>query len=287
MTRTTATLAGFGAVLLWSTLALLTTLSGAVPPLQLLATCFAIGGGAGLALGAPRGGWRAFRQPPRVWALGVGGLLGYHILYVLALRAAPAVQASLIAYLWPLLIVLGSTRVTGERLRVHHVGGAVLGLAGAALIVTGGRGVAVSPEHAAGYALALAAAVVWAGYSVLSRRHAAVPTDAVSGFCLAAAALAGLAHLAFEETVRPAGTEWLAIAGLGLGPVGLAFFLWDVGVKRGDLAILGAASYAAPILSTLVLIAAGRAEATGTIAAACALVTAGAVLAARDLLRGR
>lgn len=287
MTRDRATLAGFGAVLLWATLALFTTLSGDVPPLQLLAMCFAIGGATGLLAGARRRGWRAWRQPWPVWALGVGGLFGYHLLYVIALRAAPPVQASLIAYLWPLLIVLLSTRVTGERLRAHHVAGALLGLAGAALIVTGGRGVALSADHATGYALALAAAFVWAGYSVLSRRVATVPTDAVTGFCLATAALSLLAHLALEDTVRPEGTEWLAIAGLGLGPVGLAFFLWDVGVKRGDLPVLGAASYAAPLLSTLVLIVAGRAEATWTVGAACLLVTGGAALAARDLFRRR
>ncbi|WGH80125.1 aromatic amino acid exporter YddG [Jannaschia ovalis] len=280
MSRNMATLTGFGAVLLWATLALFTTLSGDVPPLQLLAMCFALGGGAALLL-RPRS-WRAWAQPWPVWALGVGGLFGYHLVYVLALRAAPPVQASLIAYLWPLLIVLMSA---GAGLRAHHLAGAAMGFAGAALIVTGGRGLALSGDHAAGYALAGAAALIWSGYSVLSRRVAHVPTGAVSGFCLGAALLSGLAHLALERTVWPAGAEWLAVAGLGLGPVGLAFFLWDIGVKRGDLPVLGAASYAAPLLSTLVLIGFGRAEGSWTVWTACLLITAGAALAAKDMLR--
>jgi drug/metabolite transporter (DMT)-like permease len=166
------------------------------------------------------------------------------------------------------------------------VAGALAGFAGAALIVTGGRGVTVDLADLPGYALAGAAALVWAGYSVLSRRVAHVPTDAVAGFCLASALLAGLAHLALEETVAPGRAEWLAILGLGLGPVGLAFFLWDMGVKRGDLAVLGAASYMAPMLSTLVLIATGRAEPDWPVAVACVLITSGAVLAAREMLRG-
>ncbi len=283
MTRGIATLAGFGAVVLWASLALFTTLSGDVPPLQLLSMCFAIGGGLGLLAGVRRGGWRAWRQPWQVWALGVGGLFGYHLLYVLALRAAPPVQASLIAYLWPLLIVL---MASGRALRVHHLGGALLGFAGAALIVTGGRGVSIAPEFVTGYAIALAAAFFWSGYSVLSRRFADVPTDVVTGFCLATALLSGVAHLVLEVTVVPSGREWFAIFGLGLGPVGLAFFLWDIGVKRGDLPVLGAASYAAPLLSTLVLIGAGRAEMSWPIAGACLLITGGAVLAAKDLLWG-
>ena len=281
MTRTAAstaaTLTGFGAVLLWATLAALTTMTGRVPPLQLLAMCFAIGGTLGLVRGLPRG------VPAGAWALGVGGLFGYHLLYVLALRAAPPVEASLIAYLWPLLIVLMSAGVA--RLRWFHVAGAVLGLAGAVLIVTGGRGIRFDP--AAGHGVALIAALVWAGYSVLSRRYAAVPSTAVTGFCLAAALLSAACHLALEATVVPRGVEWVGIVGLGLGPVGLAFFLWDVGMKRGDMAVLGAASYAAPLLSTLVLVALGLAEASWTLAAACALITGGAALAASDLIRRR
>lgn len=280
-----ATLAGFGAVVLWATLALFTTLSGQVPPLQLLAMCFAIGGAMGLAAGWRRRGWRAWAQPWPVWALGVGGLFGYHLLYVLALRAAPPVQASLIAYLWPLLIVVLSSLGTG--LRAHHLIGAMLGLAGAALLVTGGQGISLSSEHATGYVTAFVAAFFWAGYSVLSRRVADVPTDAVTGFCLATSALSLVAHLMLERTVMPQGAEWLAILGLGLGPVGLAFFLWDIGVKRGDLPVLGAASYAAPLLSTFVLIGAGQATLTWVVGVACLLITGGACLAAKDLILRR
>lgn len=268
-----STFIGFGAVLLWATLAAFTALSGDVPPLQLLAMCFAIGGCLGLLRGWPRG------VPWGAWVMGVGGLFGYHLLYVLALRAAPPVEASLIAYLWPLLIVLMSASV--QRLRWFHVAGAVLGLAGAATVVTGGAGVAFAPV--AGHGIALVAAVVWAGYSVAQRRFADVPVTAVTGFCLGAAALSAVAHVALEETVLPVGGEWVAILGLGLGPVGLAFFLWDIGCKRGDLAVLGAASYAAPLLSTLVLVVFGLAEASWALAGACALITGGAVLAAREM----
>jgi drug/metabolite transporter (DMT)-like permease len=277
-----ATAFGFGAVLLWGLLALLTALVSDVPPLQVLATCFAIGGTAGFVIGWHRGGWRAWRQPLPVWALGVGGLFGYHLLYVLALRNAEPVEASLIAYLWPLLIVL---MASGRALRAHHLGGALMGFAGAALIVTGGQGISVSVAEAPGLVLGGAAALVWSGYSVLSRRFASVPTDAVTGFCLVTALLAGLAHLALEDTVAPTGAGWLALVALGLGPVGLSFHLWDVGVKRGDLAVLGASSYMAPLLSTLVLISAGLAEPGWPIVMACFLITFGAAVAAKHMLR--
>jgi len=195
MSSSLATLTGFGAVLLWALLALLTAATGQVPPFQLAAMSFAVAGLSGLAVTARRrGGLARLAQPLPVMALGVGGLFGYHFLYFSALRAAPAVEASLIAYLWPLLIVLGSTLATGERLRAHHIAGALLGFAGAALLVTKGGTLSFEAQYGPGYALALAAAFVWSGYSVLSRRVAHVPTEAVAGFCLITALLATLAH---------------------------------------------------------------------------------------------
>lgn len=285
-----STLIGCGAILLWSCLALLTAASGVVPPFELAMLTFAIGGALGLATTALRGRLSALRQPWRVWTLGIGGLFGYHALYFAALRTAPPAQAGLIAYLWPLLIVLLSATLPGERLTLRHIVGAGLGLAGVVVLLMGaGRAqFAFDKRYAFGYGLALTCAFVWSGYSVLSRRFKAVPTEAVAGFCLATALLAGLAHLAFEDTVVPGRTgEWLAILGLGLGPVGVAFYLWDIGVKRGDIRLLGIASYAAPVLSTIILVGFGFAQPTLALAIACLLIVAGAVLATLPGLKSR
>lgn len=287
--RLLATLTGFSAVALWALLALFTAASGRVPPFQLAAMSFLLGALVGLAWAASRGGDLAtFRQPWQVWALGVGGLFGYHFFYFTALRNAPPVEAGLIAYLWPLLIVLLSALLPGERPRAHHIAGALAGFAGAALIVTRGRSIEIAPDYALGYGAALVCALLWSSYSVLSRRFATVPTEIVAGFCLAAAVLSALAHLAFEATVWPAGPgQWLAVLGLGLGPVGLAFYTWDVGVKHGDIQVLGASSYAAPLLSTAILIATGYAAFTREIALAALLITGGAVLASWGMIFNR
>lgn len=286
--RARATLIGFTAVLMWALLALLTTLSGAVPPFQLLAMTFAVATAIGIVAPLIRGAspLAHLRQPWMVWATGVGGLFGYHFFYFLALRNAPAVDASLIAYLWPLLIVVFSALLPGERLRWFHLAGALLGLAGAALLVTRGQDVGFDPRYALGYGAALACALIWSTYSVASRRLGKVPTDAVGGFCAATAVLAVPCHLAFETTAWPQdAVEWLAVLALGLGPVGGAFFTWDIGMKKGDIQALAAAAYAAPLLSTLILIAAGLAPLTAVVVGACLLIVGGAVLAARDLLR--
>ncbi|MDB5099196.1 MAG: hypothetical protein JWM80_3617 [Cyanobacteria bacterium RYN_339] len=288
MKSSQATLIGATAVLMWSTLALLTTATGQVPPVQLTAMAFT------LAASLAAAKWAVFRQrptflrqPPAVWALGVGGLFGFHFFYFLALRHAPPIEASLISYLWPLLIVLFAALLPGERLRWFHLAGAGLGLLGTALLVTHGGRLAFDPRYLPGYLSALACAITWAAYSVASRRFGQVPTDAVGGFCAATAALAWGVHFAWEPTLWPAGNQWLAVAGLGLGPVGAAFFVWDYGVKHGDIKALGACSYAAPLMSTLLLIAFGQAQATPAVLAASALIVLGAGLGGLDTWRAR
>lgn len=286
--KTRATLIGFSAILMWSVLALMTAASGTMPPFQLSAIAFAIGSLPGIALFIVRPErLKALRQPPKVWITGIAGLFGYHFLYFTALRNAPAVEAGLIAYLWPLFIVVGSALLPGERLRWYHLAGALAGLAGTALIV-GAKGVAFDPAYTIGYLAAFFCAFTWAGYSLISRHFEAVSTDVVTGFCLATAILSLVCHLGLEATVWPETSgQWAAVVGLGLLPVGLAFYAWDFGVKNGDIQILGAASYAAPLLSTLNLIIFGFGEFTTMIGLSCVLITGGAVLAARDMLLPR
>jgi drug/metabolite transporter (DMT)-like permease len=286
MTSRTATLIGLIAILMWSLLAVLTVATGKIPAFQLAAMTFAIGAAVAFASWIWRlDAFNALRQPPLAWIVGVGGLFGYHALYFLALRFAPPAEAGLLNYLWPLLIVLFSSLLPGERLAPHHIIGALLGLAGTVLLLAGNIGSGFAPGQIPGLTAAFVAAFVWAGYSVMSRRLKSVPTDAVAGFCLATALLAAAVHGMVEVTVWPETTaQWLAIIALGVGPVGAAFYAWDIGMKRGDIRVLGAASYATPLLSTAFLILAGFAKPSVSIAVAALLIAGGGLIAAKDMI---
>jgi drug/metabolite transporter (DMT)-like permease len=289
MTPRIATLIGLTAILIWSLLAALTVATGKIPAFQLAAMTFAIGTLVGPLtwIGRP-GAIRALWQPPMVWIVGVGGLFGYHALYFLALRFAPPAEAGLLNYLWPLLIVLFSSLLPGERLAPHHVIGALLGLAGTVLLLAGNSGSGFAPGQLPGLIAAFVAAFVWAAYSVMSRKLKSVPTDAVAGFCLATALLAAMMHGMLEVTVWPAtSAQWLAVGALGVGPVGAAFYAWDIGMKRGDIRVLGAASYATPLLSTAFLILAGFAKPSANIAIAAVLIAGGGLIAAKDMIGKR
>ncbi len=282
MTRSRATLVGFVAVLLWSLLALFTVGTAPTPPLLLNTLCFLVGGVLGLFWCIATGTLGTLRTVPlRIYIFGIAGLFGYHALYFSALRLAPAAEAGLIAYLWPLLIVVFSGLLPGEILRRGHIIGAALGFAGAALIISNGSG-GFQSQYLPGYLLAICCALTWSGYSLMSRRIGTAPTASVVVFCLGTAALSLPLHLLFEETILPAtAIGWASIAGLGLGPVGLAFYVWDVGVKRGDIQLLGTSSYLAPLLSTLILVVSRVTPAKPVLFWAAALITGGALFAAR------
>ena len=285
MTPRAATLIGLTAILMWSLLAVLTVATGKIPAFQLAAMTFAIGALVGPLtwIGRPNA-VRALWQPPLAWIVGVGGLFGYHALYFLALRFAPPAEAGLLNYLWPLLIVLFSSLLPGERLAPHHLIGAVLGLGGTVALFAGSTD-GFAPGQLPGLIAAFIAAFVWAAYSVMSRKLKAVPTDAVAGFCLATALLAALLHGMVEVTVWPdTPAQWLAIIALGVGPVGAAFYAWDIGMKRGDIRVLGAASYATPLLSTGFLMMAGFAKPSANIAIAAVLIAGGGLIAAKDMI---
>ena len=277
MTRTVSTLIGFAAILTWSFLALLSTAAGPIPPFQLAAMTFFLGGMVGVSELdlPPAGAIRSLRQPWQVWALGVAGLCIYHCAYFFAIQSAPPVEVSLIAYLWPLLIVVFAAFLPGERLKAHHLAGVLLGLAGAFVVITKGGSVGLADGIRPGHVIALFCAFVWSGYSVLSRRFGTVPTDVVAGYCLITAAVAFVLHLASRPTVLAAddrrnGRRSSFSATI---PLGAGFYAWDWGCKHGDIMVLGALSYAAPLFSVIVLLlAAGYGAYHWSVAAACVLI---------------
>ncbi|HIU63486.1 MAG TPA: EamA family transporter [Candidatus Avacidaminococcus intestinavium] len=275
-----STLIGFCAVVLWGMLALLTAFTGSIPPFQLTAMTFALACFAGglyfVYVGCP---FAILKQPLGVWLNGIGGLFGYHALYFMAMKKAPTLEVSLIAYLWPILIVLFTTFLPGEKLRLQHLVGVIMGFLGIFLLVIQKGQPSLAGEHLLGYLLAAACAVIWSLYSVVSRRNKEVPTLMIGFFCGITACLALLAHLTWEVTVIPQGIEWGAVLALGLGPVGMAFFAWDYGVKNGNIKLLGTLAYMAPLISTLLLILAGHAEFTWNVALACICIVSGPLIA--------
>ena len=273
-----ANLYALGAIALWASLASLGVSLAHVPPFLLTGIALIIGSLPAwpFVLRDPS----QWRIPLRTLALGVYGLFAYHFLLFIALRNAPPVEANLVNYLWPLfIVVLSPVVLPGTRLRWPHVLAALLGFGGAAIAIVGGR--ELSGTLAWGYVPAFAAALIWATYSLLTKRVAAFPTTAIGLFGLVSGVLSLLCHMALEPAATLASRDWLLLAVMGLGPLGASFFLWDKALKLGDARHIGILSYITPLASTaLLMVVSGRAF-SGSIALATALIISAAILGIR------
>jgi drug/metabolite transporter (DMT)-like permease len=267
-----ANLYALGAIALWAALATLGVSLSHVPPFLLTGIALVIGSVPAWPLA------RQWKVPPATLALGICGLFGYHFLLFIALRHAPAVEANLVNYLWPLLIVvLAPVLLPGMKLQAAHLVAAVVGFAGAAVAILGARGDASGGGWAWGYLPALGSAFIWASYSLLTRRVPAFPTAAIGLFGLVSGVLALLCHAVLEPAVQLHTRDWMLLALMGLGPLGAAFFLWDKALKLGDPRQIGTLSYITPLASTSLLVAFTGRQFSASIVLAALMIIGAAV----------
>lgn len=256
MGRLLPTLIGAGGVMLWATETTLITFTTAIPPVQTVALAFVFA-----ALLSPLVWWytgskpsEAFRQPLRIWIVIVGSLVGYHFCIYFATQEAPPAAAALLQGTTPLMIVLGSALLPGERVRWWHVVGAFLGFAGVLLLIENGSDVRGTWVDSTFYlSLIGIAAALWGLFAIFSRSLPQVPTSALGVFYAASALICLAAHVALETWVTPSPTEWASIAGLGILPMGIAIYCWDHGIKRGDIQALGAFAYVEPFIGAVLV----------------------------------
>lgn len=259
------------AILLWSSLATLGAFTQRLPPFLVTAVALLIGS----LLAIHR--IKQWRVSATTLLVGVTGIFGYHFLLFTAFRTAPALEANLLNYLWPLLIVVLSPLFGMGKLTGRHIAAAVIGFCGAVLIVSKGR-FDFANDLPTGYLFAIAAAFTWSSYSLMTRKLPPFPNAAVGGFCLVSGILAGICHWLFEPAIIPTQQEWLALIVMGIGPLGASFFLWDKAMKAGDPKQIGALSYLTPLLSTFILAISGLGELNTTSWIAGALILTGATI---------
>ena len=275
-----ADLLALGAIVLWASLATLATLLSNIPPLLLTGIGFVIGS----LISLPLSGFKlsAWKIPVKTLAVGVYGLFGYHLMLFIALQTAPAVEANLLNYLWPLLIVILAPLFTKSlKLGARHIIAASAGFTGAAIAITSNGQAGLSFDFETGYLFALAAAVIWATYSLTTTKLPAFPTSAIGLFGLVAGLLAIGAHFVLEEPATISASNWWLLILLGLGPLGASFYFWDAALKIGDPRRIGLLAFLTPLLSTALLVLVSGRVLSWQLAIATALIVGGALLGSK------
>lgn len=290
-----ATLMGFGAILLWASLTSLSQTVKDVPALELTCVTFVMAFVMALVVWRVRGERIApkFKMPWLQWAVGVPAVTGNIVFFFIGVKYAPIAQANMLNYLWPLELVLLSSFLPGQKLKWTHIAGVALGVLGIMVLFTG-RGERFEPGAFWGYLAALGGGLCWAAYSVFRRATAAHVggagggSDAIMLFVGGTAVVTGVLHLIFEKTYVPGSmNEWVGLVLLAVGPTYAAYGLWEVGIKRGDIRVLGIGSFMIPLLSTGMLVMVKGAEYSHALMVSCLLIVSGAGVASIDALRKR
>lgn len=173
-----------------------------------------------------------------VLAMGATGLASFHTLTYLALQSTTATNALLVLSLAPITILLSAALCGMERLTGRRIAGAVISIAGAAVLISRGRlEDLLTTGINTGDLWMLLGIVIWAAYSLLLRRRPAdlPPAVAMTGSAIAAVAL----MLPLWLVTAPPLTEALLSAPmlLSIGYIAvfasaIAFLLWIYGVAR-------------------------------------------------------
>ena len=268
-------LAALGAIVLWSSLASLATLIPNVP--IFLKTGIGLLIGSVIALPLARFQIKQLAIRPKILILGVYGLFGYHAALFIALSTSPSVQANLVNYLWPLLIVLLAPLFSKKvKLNLRVVIGGLMGFIGASLAILSGS--SSDGLFYSGYLFAFMAAVIWSTYSLATNRIGSFPTPSVGLFALVSGILSIAMHFVFETQVSLSSFDWMILVLLGLGPLGAAFYLWDYAIKRSNPQEIGLLSFLTPLLSTgFLLVITGQAL-SWLLAIAAALIVGGSLI---------
>lgn len=268
---------GLVTIFLWGSLATFGNLLLHLPPFFTLGVSFLLGSLLSL---------RNFREmfpSLKLLVFGTAGYFGYHFFLFFAFRFAPAVEANLINYLWPVLMVLMTPlfEKTGK-LRWYHLTGALLSFLGGIFLVSGAPTESVSGEEWKGYALAAGAAITWPLYSLGRKKLPPTSVWSIGGICLVTGLLCLLTHSLLGPAVSVSTSDAFKLVLMGLGPFGLAFYFWDLATRKGDGRVLGALAYLTPVISTLGLVIFAGKNFTWSSALAMFLITGGACLGLLD-----
>lgn len=194
---------------------------------------------------------------------GVTGIWGYHTLLVLALAHAPRLEANIVNYTWTLWIVVLGGLLPGHRLTGRILAAGLLGFLGVVLTIggdswsRGGAALSLAAQsldaHGLGFGLALAASLVWAGFTVFMRKVVPRERNQMAWFCLLSAGAALIFALLRGASLALPLSQAPVVVFLGLVPLGLSFLLWEYAAQRAQIQVLGLMSFFTPLLSTLLL----------------------------------
>lgn len=272
---------GIFALLIWSFSALFASQLTTIPTFEMLTIVFIVSSLTIFLKVWFYGEWFKFKQPWFLYLIGIIGIYGNDLFYFEAFKYAPAAHVDLINFLWPIFVIMFATFLPRESVSWQQVLGCFISFFGIYLLLGKGKLTDISYHYLKGYGYALADALVWAFYILMSHRYRGTEkySESIGLICLVCSVLSLCGHLNSETFVVPSFVDLIIMLVLGVFSQGLAYVLWEQSIKNGDYRLLSNLAYITPILSVLVLILFKKAHFSYSLLFACVLVTLGAFIA--------
>lgn len=171
----------------------------------------------------------------KAFSLGVlGGFLNPFLYYLMLFKAysvLPAQIAQALNYTWPIMLVILSVPILGQKLRLSSILTLTMGFVGVYLIACEGQPWPLSPSEPFGVILAISSSVVWALFWLLNTRSKTDPT--ISLFLNFSSAwvmtLPIVFFIPFNYSIPK--LAWLAVTYSGVFEMGLSFIVWLAAMK--------------------------------------------------------
>ncbi|MDF1795287.1 MAG: DMT family transporter [Coxiellaceae bacterium] len=273
------TLLGIFALLFWSIDGVLVSGLHNIPSFEILAIIFSFGFILTAIKLTIEGQWSLVKQPWWIWIIGVFGVYGNNVFYVISFKYAPPQQVLLIYFLWPIFALVLTALVERERFQAHKVTALLIGLSAIAVLNMHHYQLHFETKYFTGYICALIDATLWSSYIVISKRFKRVPVEMIGMYFGVGAVISLVLHHNHENFVMPTLHQFGILVTMGIFTQCLAYFFWQIGIQRGNFSTLNTLSYSIPIFAVMWLILCGIAKPSVNLFLATALVTISVILA--------
>ncbi|WP_437888567.1 aromatic amino acid DMT transporter YddG [Phytobacter sp. V91] len=257
MNKQRATLTGLAAIVLWSTMVgLIRAVSEGLGPVGGAAMIYTLSA----ILLMFTVGFPDLRRFPRGYLL-AGSVLFvcYELCLALSLGYAgtrqQAIEVGMVNYLWPSLTILFAILFTGQKSTWLVVPGLLLAVVGVSWVLGGEQGINLHDirqnilSSPLSYALAFAGAFIWAMNCTVTRKYAR-GANGITLFILLTAATLWVKFFLSEQPPMQFSVPVVIKLVLTAIALGMGYAAWNVGILHGHVAVLAAASYFTPVLSS-------------------------------------
>ena len=184
--------------------------------------------------------------------IGVLGFLGTYLYYVLlygALALTSASEGFILAYTWPMLVIVLAFPLLKERLTIKKLCSIFISFLGIVVIVTRGRIFTLSFTSLQGDMLALGGASVFALFSVLGKKYQYDQVASVFLYFVTALVFITPTLFLFSSLKIPSlhVCLWLLLNGFVVN--GISYIFWFKALEYGDTSVISNALYLTPFLS--------------------------------------